>query len=96
VTTNHVRGETWTLINRREGHRRAVAFLDVLTRTQLLRIEQVGDRVEVEALEWLRRRDDREFSFVDATSFATMRRLSIGSALAFDSDFTAAGFVELR
>jgi predicted nucleic acid-binding protein len=45
---------------------------------------------------WLRRRDDREFSWVDATSFATMRNLRVSNALAFDDDFASAGFSELR
>jgi predicted nucleic acid-binding protein len=35
-------------------------------------------------------------SFVDATSFAVMRRRRIREALAFDGDFNAAGFVEVR
>ena len=52
--------------------------------------------LETEALAWLRRHDEREYSFVDATSFATMRALNIREALAFDGDFSAAGFVELR
>jgi hypothetical protein len=30
LTTNHVRGESWTLVNRREGHAAAVRFLDAL------------------------------------------------------------------
>lgn len=96
LTTNHVRGETWTLINRREGHRQAIAFLDVLARSPRVRVQHVERDLEDEALLWLRRRDDREFSFVDATSFVMMRRRAIGSALAFDGDFAAAGFVELR
>jgi predicted nucleic acid-binding protein len=48
------------------------------------------------ALRWLCRHDEREYSFVDATSFALMRSLRIREALAFDGDFTAAGFRELR
>ena len=35
-------------------------------------------------------------SFVDATSFALMRKLWITGALAFDGDFAAAGFTELQ
>ena len=49
-----------------------------------------------DALRWLRQHDEREYSFVDATSFALMESLGIHEALAFDGDFAAAGFVELR
>lgn len=51
---------------------------------------------EQQALGWLRRRDECEYSFVDATSVAVMRSLRMREALAFDEDFAAAGFVELR
>lgn len=54
------------------------------------------ERLEQDAWRWLRRRDEREYSFVDATSFALMRHLRIREALAFDGDFAAAGFVEVR
>lgn len=96
VTSNHVRGETCTLLRRRRGFRSAVSFLDGLERTARLRLEFVSRDLEEEALRWLRRRDEREYSFVDATSFAVMRSLRIREALAFDGDFAAAGFVELR
>jgi predicted nucleic acid-binding protein len=36
------------------------------------------------------------YSFVEATSFVLMRKLRILEALAYDGDFAAAGFVELR
>jgi predicted nucleic acid-binding protein len=48
------------------------------------------------ALAWLRVHDERPYSFVDATSFVLMRAMGIREALAFDGDFAAAGFVELR
>ena len=96
VTTNHVRGETWTFLKRRHGHGPAVAFLDAISRGLRLRIESVSRELEEEALRWLRERDEREYSFVDATSFALMRRFHIREAFAFDDDFAAAGFVELR
>jgi predicted nucleic acid-binding protein len=96
VTSNHVRGEVWTFLNRRYGHGAAVRFLDLVGGTRRLRVEHVPAVLESEALEWLRARDEREYSFVDATSFALMRRLGIREAFAFDGDFGAAGFVELR
>jgi predicted nucleic acid-binding protein len=96
VTSNQVRGETWTYLRRRAGHSSAVDFLDALDRSPRLRVVLVDEKLELEALRWLRRHDEREYSFVDATSFATMRSLRLREALAFDGDFTAAGFVELR
>jgi predicted nucleic acid-binding protein len=59
-------------------------------------VERLDHDLEAEAWEWLRAHDERPYSFVDATSFALMRALGIREALAFDGDFAAAGFVELR
>ncbi len=97
VITNHVRGETWTFLRRRAGHQAAVDFLDRLDASPRLRLVHVTLELERTALDWLRRRrDDREFSFVDATSFAVMRAERITTALAFDGDFAAAGFHEVH
>lgn len=95
TTTNHVRGETWTLIRSREGHGKACEFLTSLERSPV-EIAWIDRELEREALAWLRKHDEREYSFVDATSFAFMRRSVITEALAFGGDFAAAGFVELR
>jgi predicted nucleic acid-binding protein len=83
-------------MRRRRGHRSAVTFIDRVDRTARLSVEFVSDELEAQALRWLRRHDEREYSFVDATSFSLMRSLRIKEALAFDGDFDAAGFVELR
>jgi predicted nucleic acid-binding protein len=95
ITSNQVRGETWTTLRRKLDHREAVMFLDRLASSRI-EIACVGASLEDEAVEWLRRHDEREYSFVDATSFAFMRANGITEALAFDGDFAAAGFVELR
>ena len=96
ITSSQVREETWTLLRRRAGHASAVDFLDALDHSPRLQLVQVSEDLEAEALRWLRRHDEREYSFVDATSFAVMRARKIREALAFDGDFKAAGFVELR
>ena len=96
LTTNHVRGETWTYLCRKAGHRVAVSFLDVIESSPRIRVFRASEEIERDALDWLRRHDERAYSFVDATSFAVMRFLKLHDALAFDGDFSAAGFVELR
>jgi predicted nucleic acid-binding protein len=96
VTTPGVLGETWTLLRRRMGHTIAVGFLDRVARISTLEIVGAGERAERDAWVWLRRHDERPYSFVDAVSFAVMRSRRIREALAFDGDFAAAGFIEVR
>ncbi len=96
ATTNHVLGETWTFIRNRASHVDAVGFLDNAEGSPRLSVVHVSPELEEAALAWLRRHDERRYSFVDATSFAVMRSLKIKDALAFDGDFSAAGFRELR
>jgi predicted nucleic acid-binding protein len=73
-----------------------VRFLDAVAASPRLRVIRVTESLEATALTWLRSHDEGEYSFVDATSFAVMRAMGTDRALAFDGDFTAAGFVELR
>jgi uncharacterized protein len=96
VTTDRVIEELWTLTVRRRRHRRAVQTVKLVRGSTQLRIQPVTEPLAVEAWAWLERHDEREYSFVDASSFATMRLLGMTEALAFDGDYSAAGFVELR
>ncbi len=96
LSSNHVLGETWTFLRRRLGHRSAVEFLERTNSSARLAVHHVNEVTEQDAWRWLRRHDERDYSFVDATSFASMRRLRLTEALAFDGDFSAAGFVEVR
>ena len=88
-------GETWTLLRRRTWHSFAQSWLDLLS-AHGVSVERIDADLEDEAWAWLRAHDERPYSFVDATSFALMRKLRLREALAFDGDFASAGFVELR
>ncbi|MFM8889695.1 MAG: type II toxin-antitoxin system VapC family toxin [Solirubrobacterales bacterium] len=96
VTTNLVIGECWTLLNRRWGHHYALTFLEQTERAGMLDTFHLPEDQEERAFTWLRRHDERPYSFVDATSFAFMEENGISEALSFDGDFAAAGFTELR
>lgn len=96
VTTNHVLGETWTFLRRRLHHAAARDFHDRVARSNRVSVVHVDEDSEQAAWRWLHRHDERPYSFVDASSFVVMRRHRIAEALAFDGDFTAAGFVEVR
>jgi len=95
VTSNLVVGETWTFLRSRASHRLALTWLDVIAGGMELEVVRVDEELEAEAWAWLRVHDERPYSFVDATSFALMRKRGITEALAFDGDFAAAGFTEL-
>jgi len=96
LTSTMVLGETWTTLRRRLGHARTRGWIDALRALEHLRVDRIDAELEDQAWTWLRVHDERAYSFVDATSFALMRKLRISEALAFDGDFAAAGFVELR
>ena len=96
VTSSAVVAETWTFLRRRKGHRDAFAWLDRVGVAANLHVERVDEDLESAAWAWLRVHDERPYSFVDAASFALMRKLRIAGALAFDGGFAAAGFEELR
>jgi predicted nucleic acid-binding protein len=97
ITTNLVLGETWTLLRlRRTSHGRALALLDAVQGSPRVEVAAVDPGDEARAWAWLRAHDERVYSFVDATSFVIMRRRRLQEALAFDGDFTAAGFIEVR
>lgn len=99
LTTDLVVGETWTFLRRKDGHRSALGFLDrvdTLQHGSRLTVHRTTAKQEEDAWSWLRKHDERAYSFVDATSFQVMRHRRLREALAFDQDFAAAGFLELH
>jgi predicted nucleic acid-binding protein len=65
-------------LRRKLWHGRAVDFLDTVEGPDRhVQVAQVPEELEDEALRWLRQHDEREYSFVDATSFAYMHARGI-------------------
>jgi len=96
MSTNHIVGEVWTFLRRRDGHQVARRARLLIEQSIVVQIIHVDEQLEREAWRWLDRHNERAYSFVDATSFAVMRRRGLLEAYAFDEDFSVAGFVEVR
>jgi predicted nucleic acid-binding protein len=95
LTTNHVVGETYTLLRVTRGYAACRRFLDLLEASARVERLFVGEDLERRAFTILDRYRDHDFSFVDATSFALMRAERIRHAFAFDSHFATAGFLRV-
>ncbi len=92
LTTNWIFGEAVTLVRGRLGHKAAVALGARLLHRPGSRIVRVQSEDEQAAWQIFQRYADKDFSLVDCTSFAVMRRLRIPRALAFDRHFQQMGF----
>ena len=96
ITTDYVIDETLTLLRFRLGLDAAEEWWHTVAASARLRHERVdAERTERARAIFFRYRD-KDFSFTDCTSFAVMRDRRVRRALAFDGDFSAAGFEELR
>ena len=86
LTTDHVLVETWLLLRHRlgaeaarafwAGLRRGAATLEHVLRADLDIAWEIGEEFR-----------DQDFSLVDRTSFAVMRRLGLTRAATLDDDF---------
>jgi uncharacterized protein len=92
TTTNWIIWETVSLLRKRAGHAAAVEFREHLQRTRLVDVITVSMEHEVRAWELFKRYQDKDFGFVDCTSFAVMRALEVNTAFTFDEHFRQAGF----
>lgn len=86
LTTDHVLGETWSLLRNRIHRTAAERFWDGL-RSGAVVLEPVG-LADLEAAWQIGIAfPDQDFSLVDRTSFAVMRRLGVERAASFDNHF---------
>ena len=86
VTSDHVLVETWLLLRNRI-HRKAAELFWEGVRSGVAVIEPVGPADLEAAWQIGLSFPDQDFSLVDRTSFAVMRRLGIERAASFDNHF---------
>lgn len=91
VTSDHVLVETWTLLHHKLQRNAAERFWDAL-RAGVAAIEAVGLADLEVAWEIGSSWRDQDFSIVDCTSFAVMRRLGIDHVASLDEHFSVFRF----
>lgn len=91
ICTDHVLGETWTMLRNRIHRHAAERFWDEL-RSGTATIEPVGTADLEAAWQIGLSFRDQDFSLVDRTSFAVMQRLGIDRAASFDDHFAVFRF----
>ena len=94
-TTELVVGETYTLLRTRRGREPALRFVETARASARLEVVPLGEIDLAGTYELLQKYADQDFSFVDATSFVTMRARRLRHAFAFDQHFRTAGFVTI-
>ena len=91
VMTDHILVETMMLLNRRLGRAAAERFWKAARESSVV-IETVGPADLESAWQIGQQWPDQDFSIVDRTSFAVMRRLGIERAASLDNHFAVYRF----
>lgn len=88
LTTNNVILETITVARYEGNHKTAVRAAELLYSGTMARVYRTTAEDEAEAVAYLRRHDDKEYSAVDCLSFVIMLKHGISEAFSFDDDFS--------
>jgi predicted nucleic acid-binding protein len=92
-TSNYVFAETYTALLVRVGRSEAIEWGRRFRAGEAIELIRVEEDVELEAWSILESHADKEWSYVDATSFALMDRESMTRALAYDHHFAQRGLL---
>jgi uncharacterized protein len=90
-TSNYVFAETYTALLVRVSRNEAIEWGRRFRAGEAIELIRVEESLEDEAWSILESHADKQWSYVDATSFALMEREGIRTALAFDRHFAQRG-----
>lgn len=95
LTTDYICSETLTIMRLRLGLAVAEKWWHQIEKSSRVRIENLSPNQLEKSRQIFFRYKDKDFSFVDCTSFAIMKDLKISCALTLDDHFRQMGF-EIR
>lgn len=92
VTTDHVFAESITLMRARAGHAAARRLGDTLLSSRIVEIAEIRAETRIQAWRVFVKYSDKDFSFIDCTSFVVMQELALTDVFTFDQHFAEMGF----
>ncbi|MDI6803565.1 MAG: PIN domain-containing protein [Bacteroidota bacterium] len=95
ITTNYVIAETITHLLFDTHHKNAVAFGEMLFSSKNIEIIYIDTDIEAKAWYLFKKYSDKDFSFVDCTSFVVMQNRSIKRVFSCDKHFEQMRFENL-
>jgi predicted nucleic acid-binding protein len=91
LVTDYVIDESVTLAKAHGGAWVASRVLDLVERSQGIRVEWIGPERFAATRAYFRKHADDDYSFTDCSSFVVMRELRLDQALTTDRHFVEAG-----
>lgn len=94
ITSDYVVSETLTLLRVRAGlgHGIAIKFGELIHFSRAVQMQFISPVLFQKAWEIFRRYGDKDYSFVDCTSFALMEKIKTREAITLDHHFAQYGF----
>lgn len=95
VTTDYVLDEAVTITRFAHSHAKAVELAEATLSSRFVRLVYCDEDLFSEGMRLFRQHSDKEWSFTDCVSFATMKKNGVRTAFTFDAHFRQAGFATI-
>ena len=92
VTTNFILGETLSLVTKRIGKAKGIEVGEIILKSGIVRVVYLDELLQEDAWKLYKRYKDKDFDFIDATSFVFCQRHGIREAVTLDRHFLQMGF----
>ncbi|MBI2981642.1 MAG: type II toxin-antitoxin system VapC family toxin [Deltaproteobacteria bacterium] len=92
VTTSLVFAETISLVTKRLGKFKGIDAGETILTSSVMRLVYLDDSLQREAWQFYKKYKDKDFDFIDATSFVFCKKRGIKEVLTLDHHFSQMGF----
>lgn len=92
VTTNFIFAEALSLITKRLGKKIGEQTGEALLDSQFIRLVYLEENLQREAWKFYKKYKDKDFDFIDATSFVFCLKRGIKEVITLDKHFAQIGF----